>query len=94
MFNYNKVWIIIKSCIPLGKIVAYYDNHFLTIHHCSCEWFLTESSDDTCHVCKNYKKSYLYSKLRSTKSHSDLRMNAVCDVESHVNYRYLDTPQN
>jgi len=24
----------------MGKIVAYYNNQFFTIRHCSCEWFL------------------------------------------------------
>lgn len=85
--------IVIESYIPIGKTAAYYDNQFLTIRHCLCEWFLAESSDDTCHICKSYKKSYLYSKLRSIKTCSDLQVKAACEVDSHVNYRYLDTPQ-
>ena len=89
----NVCWEIIESCLHTGKIVAYYDNHFLTIRHSSCEWLLPESSDHTCQVCKNYKHSYLYAKLRSIRSRSDTQMEAACEVDSHVNYRFLDTPQ-
>ena len=54
---------------------------------------LSESSVYTCHICKNYKKIYLYSKLRSIKICLDMQMEAGCEVDSHVNYRFLDTPQ-
>lgn len=77
----------------LGKMVAYFDNQFLTIRHCSCEWLLTESSADTCLTCTNYKKNYLYSKLRSLNNQTQAKLEAACTVSSHVNYRYLDTPQ-
>lgn len=74
-------------------MAAYYDNQFLTIHHCLCAWLLPETSDDTCQICKNYKRSFLHSKLRSIKSRLDTEMEAACKVDSHVNYRFLDTPQ-
>ena len=77
----------------VGKMVAYFDNQFLTIRHCSCEWLLVELSDDTCTICTNYKKSYLYSKLRSLKNQSQEKLEAACATSSNVNYRYLDTPQ-
>ena len=74
-------------------MVAYFDNQFLTIRHCSCEWLLSESSADTCSTCSSYKKSYLYSKLRSLTNQTQSKLDAACAVTSHVNYRYLDTPQ-
>ena len=77
----------------VGKMVAYFDNQFLTIRHCSCEWLLVELSDDTCTICTNYKKSYLYSKLRSLKNQSQEKLEVACATSSHVNYQYLDTPQ-
>ena len=79
--------------IHTGQMVAYFDNQFLTIRHCSCEWLLAESSEGTCQICRNYKKSNLYSKLRSIRMQLGAQMEAACEVSSHVNYRYLDTPQ-
>ena len=60
------------------------------IHHSSCEWFLPEKSDDICHICKGYKRSYLNSKLISIR---DEQLEAACEVGSHVNLSKLDTPQ-
>ena len=74
-------------------MVAYFDNQFLTIGHCSCEWLLTELSADTYLTCTNYKKNYLYSKLRLLNNQTQARVEAACTASSHVNYRYLDTPQ-
>ena len=81
------------KCVLTGKIVAYFDNQFLTIRHCSCEWLLHEMSNDICHVCKGYKKSYLYSKLRSIRNRTEEQSEAACEVSSQENFSKLDTPQ-
>lgn len=80
-----------------GKnVVAYYDAKNLTIRHVKCIWKIPISDARTkCQACKTYRDNVLRSGLsRLLKQKEDEeRSSKVCAVNSHVNYRYLTTPE-
>ena len=76
------------------KINAYFDSHYLTIRHSNCDWLIQDlSHSDRCSACSQYRDSYLRSKLRSLQTRTDEMITSSCSVNSHTNYRYLDTPE-
>lgn len=81
---------IINFDLCIGTVInAYFDQQALTIRHTSCLWLLTDASKDRCQVCVQYRENFLRSKLRSI---FDSSKEEGIDPDSHVNYRYLDTP--
>ena len=76
--------------------MAYYDVQNLTIRHVKCTWKIPVSDAQTkCQTCKTYRDNVLRSGLsRLLKQKEDEeRSSKVCAVDSHVNYRYLTTPE-
>ena len=73
-----------------------YDVQNLTIRHVKCTWKIPVSDAQTkCQTCKTYRDNVLRSGLsRQLKQKEDEeRSSKVCAVDSHVNYRYLTTPE-
>ena len=73
-----------------------YDVQNLTIRHVKCTWKIPISDPQTkCQTCKTYQDNILRSGLsRQLKQKEDEeRSSKICAVDSHVNYRYLTTPE-
>lgn len=80
--------------IPLGQTVAYYDYKHSTIRHINC--ILTEvDSSKRCINCKSYRDNVLRTSLsRYLKKQADpLSTSSRSDIDSHTNYRFLNTPE-
>ena len=69
-------------------MVAYFDNQFMAICHCSCEWLLANSSFDTCPVYSSYRKGY-NGMLKSIVSQTEAQHEAAIAASSHVNLTLL-----
>ena len=73
-------------------ITAYYDHKYDTIRHVNCQFNITYSkSVKRCAACRKFRDNVLRSALsqllRQKKSED------ACAVNSHVNFRYLNTPE-
>ena len=77
----------------LGEIVAYYDYKHATIRHVKC--LLTEvDANKRCTYCNHYREKVLRSSLsRYLKQQTDSSIASKSDINSHVNYRFLNTPE-
>ena len=75
------------------NVVAYFDAQNSTIRHVQCIWKIpVSSSTKKCTFCKMYRDNVLRSGLsRMLKQQED--DGKLCATNSHVNYRYLNTPE-
>lgn len=91
MFDYGcKIFVQVKWLLTLITSSWLYATAF-------CEWLLSNSSVDICSACRymfscyiclacsNFRKGYLYSKLKSTANHTESQEAAAVAVSSHVN---------
>ena len=71
-------------------MIAYYDQCYCTIRHVNCHWSLKEDCRSTrCSICRAYR--YV---LKSGIKHLHSVDSIVKSLpESHVNFRYLNTPE-
>ena len=86
-----------RSVFLTGKlIVAYKDSRtleFPTIRHSECELLLPYiNSGSRCSACIKYMKTLRSLCSRHTKQ-SELGLSRMTSADSHVNYRYLRTPE-
>jgi len=91
LFCFINSWFTI---LATGKhVVAYYDQECLTIRHVDCPKKLPDSwTEKRCCFCKKYRDNV----LRSSLSQWHKQQNQGCcatDTSSHVNFRYLATPE-
>ena len=81
--------------VHLGQVVAYYDYKHSTIRHVKC--LITEfDASKRCVYCKSYRETVLRSSLsRYLKRQTDTSETSKSrsDIDSHVNYRFLNTPE-
>ena len=74
--------------------MAYYDYKHSTIRHVKC--LLTEvDANKRCTYCNNYREKVLRSSLSRylKQQHTDLSRASRSDINSHVNYRFLSSPE-
>ena len=74
------------------RMVAYYDQECLTIRHVDCQKKLPASwNKKRCCFCKKYRDNVLSSLSQWHKQQEQ----GCCSTEasSHVNFRYLATPE-
>ena len=77
----------------VGHVVAYYDYQQSTIQHVKCPMGIPESSTKRCSHCKAYRVNVLHSGLSRLRKLGETQQRARCTTDSHVNYRYLSTPE-
>ena len=89
---------LISSFVFLtGKLVVAYEDRktleFPTIRHTECELLLCDSnSGNRCSACVKYRKT-LRSLCSRHRKKSKLDLSRMTSVNSHVNYRYMRTPE-
>ena len=54
---------------------------------------IAESSTKRCNHCKAYRVNVLHSGLSRLLKLGETQQRARCTADSHVNYRYLSTPE-
>lgn len=72
--------------------MAYYDYQQCTIRHVQCPMRIPESATKRCSHCKSYWVNVLHSGLSRLLKQRETQQEARCSADSHVNYRYLNTP--
>ena len=76
------------------KVVAYYDQRFATIRHMNCPFYLPKAVtmlSTRCSICTSYRENVLRNSLNRLLKQSD--GNCRMEADSHVNFRYLTTPE-
>ena len=78
-----------------GKhVVAYYDQECLTIRHIDCPKMLpTSLTGKRCSHCKKYRDNVLRSGLSQWHKQQQQQSHSATEACSHVNFRYLATPE-
>lgn len=78
------------------NVVAYFDAQNSTIRHVQCIWKIPVSSTTKkCTFCRKYRDNVLRSALSRMlkQQEDDDRTGKLCGINSHANYRYLNTPE-
>ena len=75
-------------------MVAYYDYQQRTIRHVQCPVKIPKiGNTKRCTCCKSHRDNVLHSSLSRLLKQGDKQQQARCSIDSHVNYRYLTTPE-
>ena len=93
-----KVWTDINVDFPyiyfgfLGSVTAYYDYYKQTIRHVNCSYTITEAFKYRCPACQQFRDNYLRASLSHMMSRQEKEVDQ-CAASSHVNFRFLNTPE-
>ena len=84
---YNRCYFV----LPVGKLIAYYDNENGTIRHVSCLWLCdSHRIANKCHLCSQYQRQNLNS---TSSTAADFVSPGRSSSHSHTNYRFCSTPE-
>lgn len=72
--------------VRIGAVIATVDGS--TIRHIKCDYLISQGGGKRCDVCKHYRKTLTSMLARKENSTTDRTA-----PNSHVNYRYLSSPE-
>ena len=75
-----------------SAVTAFYDYHRQTIRHVNCSYTISDTSKRRCPACQQFRDNFLRASLSHMLSRQK-KEDDPCAANSHVNFRYLNTPE-